>query len=200
MSPNGKLLNEIIERHDLVVVNATAKCSGVITRKNVTSIRTEQSVLDYFIVCKDFFSLVSNLTVDEDRVHVMTKFSTKAGVKRIVESDHNMLICKTKVKWCTKKKKVRKEIFNYNSEEGRRKFKKILDNSNTLMKCFKTMESFETQCTKWFKRLIKIIRRCFRKIKITNKRHKSDISEKIVKVKEIKKRLTDAKNECPWCI
>ena len=50
MSPNGKLLNEIIERHDLVVVNATAKCSGVITRRNVTSIRTEQSVLDYFIV------------------------------------------------------------------------------------------------------------------------------------------------------
>jgi hypothetical protein len=38
MSSNGKLLHELTTKHNLIVVNATNKCTGVITRSKITSL------------------------------------------------------------------------------------------------------------------------------------------------------------------
>jgi hypothetical protein len=106
-----------------------------------------------------------------------------------------LLICNTKVRWFPKKKKERIEIFNFNSDDGQKEYKKILDNENTLTKCFETSDSFQDQCNKWFKQYMKIVKRSFKKIKITNKQHKGDIAIKIQHVKEIKKKLSNAIKE-----
>lgn len=192
MSANGKLLYDIIQRHNLIVVNGSEKCSGVITRYNQTSVRTEQSVLDYLIVCNEFYSLITKMTVDEERIHTLTKYSTKAGNKKIVYSDHNMLICETKVKWNPVKRKERTEIFNFNSIDGQQKYKKLLNKDTTLTDCFKGGDSFEVKANKWFKEYLKIIKRSFNKIRITEKPKKGEISSKIKIVKEVKKKLIEA--------
>ena len=47
ISENGKILRDIIERRDLVIVNTSDKCQGVITRKRETVKKSEESVIDY---------------------------------------------------------------------------------------------------------------------------------------------------------
>ena len=55
ISANGKLLADMISNQNLVVVNSTDKCHGVITRFKKTINGQEKSILDYYIVCQELF-------------------------------------------------------------------------------------------------------------------------------------------------
>ena len=55
-SKNGKLLQKVIEENDLIVVNGTDVCKGLITRFRKTKNSIEKSVLDYFLVCRQFLT------------------------------------------------------------------------------------------------------------------------------------------------
>ena len=57
-SENGKLLEKVIAENDLVVVNGTELCNGVITRHRKTMNSLEESAIDHFIVCKDFSNML----------------------------------------------------------------------------------------------------------------------------------------------
>ena len=97
---NGKLLAKVITDNDLIVVNATQLCNGVITRHRETINGVEESVLDHFIVCKDFFKLVLNMTVDEAGKYSLTKYTNKTGAVRCAkESDHRTIIVEIKYQW-----------------------------------------------------------------------------------------------------
>ena len=64
MSNNGACLNGIIEKYNLVVLNALEICSGTFTWvKN--KIPVEKSVLDYVITSQDLVSSVNSLKIDE---------------------------------------------------------------------------------------------------------------------------------------
>ena len=73
MSPNGRLLANILERHALIVANGSTKCTGRITRKRVTKYRTEESSIDVVIISTDLDSQFKSLLIDEERKHVLTK-------------------------------------------------------------------------------------------------------------------------------
>ena len=50
---NGKLLKEFLLQHpNLTVVDSLEICEGKITRRRITKKKTEESILDFFIVCK----------------------------------------------------------------------------------------------------------------------------------------------------
>ena len=74
---NGKLLLNVIEDNNMIVVNGTDMCKGVITRYRKTTVRIEESVLDFFIVCENFLTFVTEMIVDEARRFPLTKFCTK---------------------------------------------------------------------------------------------------------------------------
>ena len=57
-SNNGKLLEKVIEDNDLIVVNGTDLCEGLITRFRKTINDCEKSVIDFFILCRRFFAMV----------------------------------------------------------------------------------------------------------------------------------------------
>ena len=89
----GKILEKVIVENDLTVVNSTELCSGTITRFRETINSIEQSVLDHFIVCRDFFKLVRNMIVDEAGKYSLTKYTNKTGNTMVTkESDHRTLI------------------------------------------------------------------------------------------------------------
>ena len=50
MSDNGKILFDIIESENLVLVNSTNKCKGTISRYRKTTKTTKMSVFDFFII------------------------------------------------------------------------------------------------------------------------------------------------------
>ena len=136
-SPNGRLLLDLINRKSLVVVNATDKCNGIITRMNVKAQSTEQSVLDYFIVCETLYRLVISLMVDEERTHILTRFYKRRGVIRVVESDHNLLVLNVSCPWKVKVRKARIEIFNLRNKKYQNDFFNVTNKTNVLSKSLK---------------------------------------------------------------
>ena len=99
MSKNGKALQEIIISEDLIVINATEKCKGTITRFRKSKTRTEQSILDYFVVCRQMFNLIISMEIDEERNLVLTKYANRKGEKVACQSDHNIMWCKMNISW-----------------------------------------------------------------------------------------------------
>ena len=94
ISSNGKILLEVLKRQD-----STEKCSGLITRARNTSRSQEESVIDFFVVCREMFEKVLKMTIDEDRKYVLTKFYKYKTKTPIVESDHNLLTLELVFKW-----------------------------------------------------------------------------------------------------
>ena len=87
-----------------MIVNTHELCSGAITRKRVLSnkngiIKTEESILDYIIINQTMAEYLTKMTIDEDRIHVLTKYASRKGIKKLVKSDHNILTCHFNLKW-----------------------------------------------------------------------------------------------------
>ena len=117
ISPNGRLLLDILERNNLILVNGTTKCIGKVTRTKNMKNRHEKSILDYFIVCQDFFQLVQQMCVDEDKIYVLKKYHKVKGEVKEVESDHNPIYLLIDLQWDTKVVKPSVEIFNLRNSE-----------------------------------------------------------------------------------
>ena len=123
-SNNGRILAGIIRRHEIVVANGLkGKCSGVITRKRVTIDNTEESAIDFVILSNDMVESLESLYIDEERKHVLTKYTKSKSGTKIVESDHNVLYSKFKLNWSKTTKKNKIETFNLKNKECQSKFK-----------------------------------------------------------------------------
>ena len=167
ISKNGKLLKQVVDENNLVVVNGTELCDGVLTRQRKTVDRNEESVLDFFIVCKNFFKLVKKMKVDEEKQYSLCSFSTRRGVTSIKNSDHNLIYLEIDRKWKTSEKKARIEIFNYNDEEGFDKFRKETEDNPVLKYAFEDeSEDLEISSKKWLKEINSCIRKSFKKVRI----------------------------------
>ena len=166
MSKNGKLLAQVIDDNDLIVVNGTNKCNGVITRYRKTVNGVEESVIDFFIVCRRFFDLINSLFIDEKRIFPLTKFSSKNGKKSIKDSDHNTLVLKMNTSWnsAIQDKDDRIEIYNYKNKVDFERFVEETNNNSDLGSCFDDCrEDINEACNKWFSILNGIIKKCFQK-------------------------------------
>ena len=118
-----------------VIIHKVTK--HVITRYRKTSMRTEESVLDFFVVCEKFFSFVTSMIVDEERKFALSKFCTKVGRKSLKVSDHNTLILNLNIKWNSKSNlETRQEIFNFKNEENFQTFEMLTESDDDLNNCF----------------------------------------------------------------
>ena len=138
MSSNGKLLLEVVTKHNLIVVNSTDKCFGLITRFKETKLGEERSVIDFFIVCDELFQRVVKMEVDEKRQHVLTKFRKYKNKSVVTESDHNILILSLKFRWSSKLQIKQKEIYNLKDESGLDAFRENTSHCSNLTKLVQT--------------------------------------------------------------
>ena len=93
MSPNGKILSGIIERHALTVANGVEeKSHEVITRRRNTKTNIEESVIDLVLISSDLVHNLVSINIDEEKNHVLaSNTNTKKGVITH-ESDHKSII------------------------------------------------------------------------------------------------------------
>ena len=61
MTSNGKTLIDLVERQNLIIGNATEKCSGKITRERNVEGNKETSIIDYIIVCEDLYQYMREM-------------------------------------------------------------------------------------------------------------------------------------------
>ena len=168
MSNNGKLLNDIIERQDLVVLNALEICKGTITRERNFENKSEKSVIDYILVSRDLVQFVTEIKIDEEKEHVLARYvKSKYGTKVIV-SDHNILSCKFSIIFNKKPRKIRNEFFKFKCEEGRKQFLDETSNYSRFKECFDKNENFTTCSNKFYKALKRTFHKCFKKVRIVN--------------------------------
>ena len=131
ISPNGALLADIIERHNLIVGNGSKKCTGIITRHRVTKTRTEKSVIDFVLFSNNLKKHFKKMHIDEDRKHVLTRIrKTKNGTK-VKESDHNVLISEFDCK-LMEAKNEKSESYNLKNKDCQLKFKNYTTNTKML--------------------------------------------------------------------
>ena len=195
-SRNGKLLSNVILENGLIVVNGNELCTGLITRHRKTSIRIEESVIDFFIVCELFFTLITSML----RKYSLTKFSTKNGEKSIKESDHNLLILKLKVKWNSSDNVCsRQEIFNFKDEESFRTFEMLTESDDDLKKCFDDCKDINEASTKWLKILNNLIKKSFKKIRIKKQKVNPELDNLFDEKESIKSKISELENKDDLC-
>ena len=172
MSKNGKVLDGIIDRHALCVVNGlTGKQKGVITRERHTVSGVERSVIDLVIMSSDMIKHIENIHVDEERVDVLTKNVKLHNGICLKKSDHNIITTKLNISWTTNKAKVM-EIFNFKDTKSLQMFKEVTTKTDHLSKLIDSDKSIHLVTKKFLKRLQGFVHQCFKKIRIVEKEDK----------------------------
>ena len=108
MTRNGKLLMDIVERQNLVVTNSLDICKGTITRERVFEKKVERSVIDYILICEELSRYILEVTIDEERVHVLSRYVKSKSGKRVISSNHNILFGRFDITFGRKSRELRK--------------------------------------------------------------------------------------------
>ena len=153
---NGRLLAQIVERQNLMVVNGSNKCRGLITRRRQANDKVEENVIDLFIISNDLNDDLESLEIVENRKHVLTRGKkTKQGIKR-KESDHNSLITAFKRNFSVNEKTNKKETYNLKNKDAQNKFKEYTNNT----KIPSSVLDFEDYIYTLTRRVVKKINGC----------------------------------------
>ena len=170
ISPNGKILQDIIERQNLVLVNASDKAKGKITRKRIAGNKAEESIIDFVLVSSDLEEQIECFEVDEGRKHVLSRIrkTKKGNVHK--ESDHNVLLTTFTQTVETTNKKDNTEIYNLKNEECQRKFKDYTSNTKMLSSVLDSEEDINVLTTRLIKKINDCIAMNFKKVRISQKK------------------------------
>ena len=178
ITENGKLLKDLIESESLSLLNSSDLCKGAITRHRVTKNNEERSILDFILVCEKMVEYFELMFIVEERNFPLTKYATTKGVRKIVESDHNILYAKFSIDFKNSPWKQRRgEVFNLKNPECQAKFTEVTNDSLKLRKCFNESQTFPDQCNRFFKSLDDILHQCFRRIKVGKPMKNTEIEE-----------------------
>ena len=191
MSENGKLLASTIQRQNLFVVNNSDRCQGgpITRRRNVKNkADPEASCIDFIITSMDLAKELDNALIDSNELYTLTKYTTTKGYPSIKKSDHFTLIANFSLEW-TEKVKERVEYFKLRDAEGLSRFHEMTTKSEALIQCIQPNIPLEDACSNWYREIKKLMFRCFRKIRITNKPPKNSIDYPIYQLMETNKIL-----------
>ena len=192
---NGRLFKEFLAKYpNLTVINSLSICQGLITRRRTTVKKTEQSVIDFFVVCSRVIQFVEKMQIDEDRNYSLTNYNMKKGQSRPVETDHNPLILDLNISFL-KPTKQRMEIYNLKNLKCQEVFYEHTSNSTNLSECFLNSSSLKTQVENWEVNFSAAIRQCFKRIRITDNKNESKSDQLMEKRKVLRNQLKTASDD-----
>ena len=179
MSENGKILDGMIRRQNLKIINISELCSGgPITRCREANGKKEEACIDFILTSQDLADHLQSAVIDSSQLHSLTKYSTTKGIPSIKRSDHFTLIAKFDIKW-TEPKPVREEFFKLRDHDGLEKFKKLTTKSEKLKRCFQNNLRLEDACNRWYKEIDSVLHQCFKKIRVTSSPPKRTVDYEI---------------------
>ena len=95
------------------------------------------------------------------------------GLWILKKSDHNLLYIEQRKSWKSVFKNKREEIFNFNDQEGFKRFVQETSTNDALKHCFDDeSEDVEVSSKRWLKILNNIIKTSFRTIRIRKQENK----------------------------
>ena len=86
---NGKLFQQFLDQHKtLTVVNSLDICEGLITRVRNKNGKFEQSVIDFFVVCRKVLPYVKKMIIDEKKEFILTNYERARFNGKSIDTDH----------------------------------------------------------------------------------------------------------------
>ena len=169
---NGKLLEDFLKRNkNLTIVNGLSQCKGLITRSRLKGNKSEESILDFFIVCSKVLPYITQMVIDEEKQYILTNYRNIKNRGKATDSDHFTQYLDLDLEFI-KEKPVRQEIFDFKDEEAQKVFKTLTSETTEFTNCFKGDDSLETKIEKWREVLRLGCQNSFRKIRIKKSRTK----------------------------
>ena len=169
---NGKFFEHFLERNPfLTVANNLNICQGKITRIRKLQDKTEIAILDFLIMNDKLRPFLSKFVIDEERNFCLSNFSQYKKNKRVIETDHNLMLADFNVS-IPKRKPDRIELFNLRDKKCQEIFSQETEINPELFQCFDSHLPFEVQCKIWLKNFNSILYKCFKKVRITNNKKK----------------------------
>ena len=96
----------------------------------------EKAVIDFVLVCAEMREFIKSLFIDEKRIHVLTKYASKKGIKKHKASDHNIMVGRFSIQLEVKPRTVRTEFFQLKNIEDQRKFYQDTNSTGKLTSSF----------------------------------------------------------------
>ena len=159
-SPNGKLLQQLIEDNNLQVGNFSPQTTGSWTRiQRKKDGEVCKSVIDYVLFQEETMSLLEGMTVDEEKIHCPYRQTIAKKKKNITFSDHCAILLTLKVEF--ERRKLRGVSFKTwkFTEEGYTQYK---EESEALMEVNWHPDSTESYDL-WSGKFEHLLSRCFTK-------------------------------------
>ena len=181
---NGKLFQEFLHKNsNLNVTNALPSCQGKVTRVRHVQNKTQESILDFFLVCDELLPLVTKTKIYENDELCITRYKGK-----VVKTDHKILSLELNMKVHIKTNHNKINVFNVRNKNCQKDFFKLTSEEGRFSKCFKSNEeSIDVQFNRWKRMLDKSINACFRKIRVKERVDKSNIDTLMAEKKVILK-------------
>ena len=159
-SPNGKLLQQLIEENNLKVGNFSPQASGSWTRiQRKKDGEVSKSVIDYVLLQDDTLSFLESMVVDEEKIQCpYRKINTKRN-KKIIFSDHCAILLSLKVEF--EKRKMQGISFKAwkFTEDGYTKYREESEAPMEVNWHPDTTTSYEL----WTRRFEHLLSQCFTK-------------------------------------
>ena len=140
---NGILLNEVIKRSNLKLLNESSKCEGKITRKNTTK-EKEISAIDFVLASEVAEKWITKVIIDEEELY---------KIRGKVDTDHNTILIEIRVPNMEKLKT--KKITKWNIRAPSEKWADFSDKLHlNLEKATNDLSDptipFDTRYKKWY--------------------------------------------------
>ena len=159
---NGRYFEKFLERYPcLTVVNALPLCTGLITKKRNTKTGTQESVLDFYVVCDKILPLITSMTLDEHGQNSLTRYRGN-----IVRSDHCRLDLKVDLVFHKEKSHEPQLTFNVRNKLGQEKFLEYTTNTNMFTNCFLSDKKLDHKFNTWKSKLQKSLYTCFKRVRV----------------------------------
>ena len=184
MCRNGILLNEVIKRSNLRLLNGSNKCEGEITRKNTTK-EKEISAIDFVLASEVAEKWITKVIIDEDELY---------KIKGKLNTDHNTILIEIKVPNMEKLKT--EKITKWNIRAPSEKWADFSDKLRlNLEKATNELSDptipFDTKYKRWYDGIEQMARQTIGKTTIKNKRCSKPTDE----MRQLREQKKSLKNE-----
>ena len=134
----------------MTVVNSLPLCEGKITRVRVYENKSEESTIDFFVVCHRVLTFVNKMVIDERRDFLLTNFHPIKNAGKPIQTDHNTLILYLNIQ-LEPVKPTRVEMYNFKDKKCQEQFFHVTSKNNKLLECFENKSYPSKQVEEWKK-------------------------------------------------
>ena len=188
LNQNGKMLNSLIERRELVNLNNENICEGKFTREDPKGTRT---IIDYAIIDNSLRNKTKSLYIDDKHKFKICRYKKVKDETKEIFTDHNPMIIDFEI---PVEKNIQKQtIWNLSNKEGQNIFKTNTENIDMKEK-WETDGDIDEKYHTWEKQIKSLMYKSFKRITIKQRINTSTIKELITEKRKLNQKISEIQN------